>query len=125
MTFDNAVRVNLQKFFTATGRATRSEFWWYFLLCYVVIGVLGTIGGFVSGHGGIEQTWVGVVFDVLAAVIGISVICSQIRRLHDADKSGWNVLWGLIPIIGQIYLIVLLCKPTYPEANQYGNVPVD
>jgi uncharacterized membrane protein YhaH (DUF805 family) len=36
----------------------------------------------------------------------------EVRRLHDIGKSGWWILIALIPILGFIYLIYLLCQPS-------------
>ena len=120
MGFAQAVRIGLNNFFNPTGRASRSEFWWYYLFIFVIAGVLGVIGGMVSAHGGEEQTWVGIIFDVLAFLIGLSVFFASIRRLHDIGKSGWNLLWNLIPFFGGIYLLILFCKPSQPCDNEYG-----
>lgn len=120
MGFAEAVKVGLHNFYNPTGRASRSAFWWYALFLFIVSGVLGVIGGFVSGNGGVEQTWVGIIFDLLSAVVAISGICAEIRRLHDINKSGWNICWGLIPVIGGLYVLYLLCKPSFPNPNKYG-----
>lgn len=45
------------------------------------------------------------------------------RRLHDAGHSGWNILWNLLPIIGQIILLVYFCQQSQPMENKYGPVP--
>jgi len=46
-----------------------------------------------------------------------------IRRLHDTDRSGWNLLWGLIPLIGTIMLIVFYCTDGTPGPNRFGPDP--
>ncbi|WP_275975229.1 DUF805 domain-containing protein [Prevotella sp. TCVGH] len=46
-----------------------------------------------------------------------------VRRLHDINKSGWNYLWVLIPIVGGILLIVWFCYDSKPETNKYGASP--
>lgn len=120
MGFAEAVKVGLQNFYNPYGRASRSAFWWYYLFITVIGGVFGVIGGFVSGNGGVEQTWVGIIFDVLAAVVSVSLICAEIRRLHDINKSGWNLCWAFIPVLGAIYVLYLLCKPSFPNPNKYG-----
>lgn len=111
MGFSEAVKTGLNNFFTPYGKASRSEFWWYYLFIAIISGVLGVIGGFIEGHG-MEQVWLGIIFQCLSAVLSISVICAAIRRMHDAGKSGWNVCWGLLPLIGWIIVIVMLCKPS-------------
>ena len=76
-----------------------------------------------SGHGGMEQTWVGVVFDVLGLLLVISVWMAGIRRLHDIDKSGWNTCWTFLPVVGGIYLLILFCRAGTPGPNKYGEAP--
>ena len=122
MGFTQAIKVGLNKFFTPTGRASLSEFWWYALFLYIIGGVLGWFGGRIQGSG-MEQTWLGVIFEVLSALCTASLVCASIRRLHDTGKSGWNVLWYLIPLIGWIIEVVLLCKSSQPGDNQYGPQP--
>lgn len=124
MGFAEAIRKGLNNFFNPSGRASRIEFWWYWLFMIIISGVLGVIGGFVSGNGGVEQTWVGIMFDVLAAVLCVSILCAMIRRLHDIGKSGWNICWQLIPFFGSIYVIILLCRRSQPEPNEYGLPPI-
>ena len=123
MGFAEAIKNGLNNFVAPYGRASRSEFWWYWLFMFIIAGVLGVIGGFVSGNGGVEQTWVGIIFDVLSLVLCISIVCAQIRRMHDIGKSGWNVCWQLIPIVGVIYVIILLCRPSESGENRYGPMP--
>lgn len=122
MGFTEAIKVGLNKFVTTTGRSTRSEFWWYALFLYIIGGVLGWFGGRIQSSG-MEQVWLGVIFEVLSLLCTISLVCASIRRLHDTGKSGWNVLWYIIPVIGWIIEVVLLCKSTQPGANQYGPEP--
>lgn len=122
MGFSEAVKIGLNKFFTPTGRASRSEFWWYYLFLVIISGVLGVIGGMIMGYG-MEQAWLGIIIEVIDALLVISAVCASIRRLHDTGKSGWNVLWYLLPLVGWIIEIVLLCKASVPGDNQYGPQP--
>ena len=50
-------------------------------------------------------------------------IAVGIRRLHDTGKSGWTVLWALIPILGGLYLLYLLIQPGEAGTNEYGPEP--
>lgn len=122
MGFAEAVRRGLNNFFNPYGRASRSEFWWYALFIYIIGGVLGWFGGRLEFHG-MEQVWLGIIFQCLSAVLGASVICAGIRRLHDTGKSGWYSLWYFLPFIGWIIEIILLCKAPQPGDNQYGPEP--
>jgi len=58
---------------------------------------------------------------LLAVLIPGIAVC--IRRLHDIGKSGWMILIGLIPIIGIIWLLVLMVMDSTPGENQYGLNP--
>ena len=46
-----------------------------------------------------------------------------VRRLHDIGKSGWNLLWILLPIVGAIMLIYWYCQDSQPEENKWGANP--
>lgn len=46
-----------------------------------------------------------------------------VRRLHDIGKSGWNVLWGLLPIIGWVMLIYWYCQDSQLGENKWGANP--
>ena len=49
---------------------------------------------------------------------------ATVRRLHDIDKSGWYILIGLIPILGWIYMIVILSRKGTNGSNRFGEQPV-
>lgn len=42
------------------------------------------------------------------------------RRLHDTNRSAWFMAFPLIPILGQITLLVLLLKKGQPKENRFG-----
>ena len=119
MGIGESLKRGFKNFYNPYGRATRSEFWWYWLLVLILTSFFGVTGGFVSGHGP-EQVWVGIIFDAIGVVFGASLVCAQIRRLHDTDRSGWNVCWSFIPFFGGLYVLYLLCLPSTPGPNRYG-----
>ena len=61
---------------------------------------------------------------VLAAAGFLFLLCPTIsaifRRLHDTSRSGWWMLLNLIPVIGQLFLLILLMMPGRSEVNEYG-----
>lgn len=122
MGFGQAIQSGLNNIFNPSGRASISQFWWYALFLYVIGGVLGWFGGMIEGRG-IEQVWLGIIFQIFSLICTVSLICASIRRLHDSGKSGWNVLWYILPVIGWIIEIVLLCRSSQPGDNQYGPQP--
>ena len=87
-----------------SGRARRSEFWWF----YLVNMVLSCI------------PYLGIVWALVAIIPSLAV---AVRRLHDIGKSGWSILLGLIPIVGTILLIIWYCQEGDPYGNQYGENP--
>lgn len=64
-----------------------------------------------------------VFLSIYALIKFIPELALSVRRLHDIDKSGYHLLWGLVPIIGSIYLIALYCRASTPGTNQYGTSP--
>jgi len=107
--------VVLERFALFTGRASRAEFWWFFLANLIVTVVLGLM------------TQASTIFLVLSIIYGIAVlipyIAVGIRRLHDTSKSGWFILLGLVPFVGFIILLVLWSMPGTPYPNEHGPPP--
>ena len=106
-------RVFLEKYVCFEGRANRAEFWYSYLFNFIVSTVLGFIPGKVGMI--IQIIWW---LAVLLPTLGVAA-----RRLHDINKSGWFLLFSLIPIVGIIILIVWWCTAGDQTENQYGPVP--
>lgn len=104
MGFRTAIPTVFSKFLTFTGRATRSEFWWWQLFVFVVAFILIFIEGIAPTLGFLDSIFAFVVF-----LPGLAV---SVRRLHDIGRSGWWVLIAGIPILGLIVLIVFWVTPT-------------
>ena len=115
----------LQNYFTFSGRARRSEYWYFVLfnciftiLAMVVDNILGTT--FQIGDIPIPYGYIYVLYALGLLIPGLAVM---VRRLHDVGKSGWMFFVVLIPIIGSIWISVLLCKDSVPDENKYGLNP--
>lgn len=80
-----------------TGIATRREFWTFYL-ARLIVGLVTMVIPFVGTI---------LIFGTLIPTFAIGA-----RRLHDMGHSGWWQLLLLIPILGWIALIVMLCQPT-------------
>ncbi len=65
----------------------------------------------------------GAIAGVYGLVILIPSLAVGVRRLHDTGKSGWMLLVAFIPIIGFIWLLILLISDSTPGENQYGANP--
>lgn len=103
-----------------SGRARRSEYW-YFILFNVLFAVVAVfidaiLGTLLSGGTGIIY----LLYVLFSFIPGLSV---AVRRLHDIGKSGWMYFIVLIPIIGPIWLLVLLFSDSQAGENKWGANP--
>lgn len=110
-TFGQAVQRFFQKYAQFRGRASRSEFWWFFLFNAIVGIVLNVLEAVNRGFG------------LLSLIYGLAVIVPEIalnaRRLHDTNRSGWWQLLVLIPIVGWIILLVWYASRERPEGVRF------
>ena len=120
------LKVMQENFSNFSGRARRKEFWmWYLFYAIVLIVamildvVLGT--GFEIGYG--VTTPYGWIYLIAALAHLIPGLAVSVRRLHDLGKSGWFMFISLIPIIGGIWLLVLMCTDGDSSENAYGPSP--
>ncbi|MGK4566330.1 DUF805 domain-containing protein [Flavobacterium sp. 3HN19-14] len=106
-----------------SGRARRSEYWYFvlanILICIVLFGLMFAVGG------GIKSVGAGLIFLILYVVYALFVFIPSlsvlVRRLHDVGKSGWYYFIQLIPVIGGIWLLFLLfSEGDYQEVEEIG-----
>lgn len=121
-------QLTLKKFFDYDGRAKREELG-IFILFNIIIIPLAIVGGphFIYDLLNIEMnqtlTMTLLVFlmaTCLFLLIGLPMIV--IRRLHDVGKSGYYIFLPLLPLIGLIWLIILLCSKSDGE-NEFDSKP--
>jgi uncharacterized membrane protein YhaH (DUF805 family) len=126
-----------RRYFDFSGRSRRKEFWWFFLLqcvalaaltCWIyqaliAIGVAGDSGHVVDDAA--EYVGSGLaLFGVFVLVTFIPSIAVQVRRLHDQDKSGLLVLLNLVPGVGSLIVLVLMCLEGTKGDNRFGPDPL-
>jgi uncharacterized membrane protein YhaH (DUF805 family) len=122
MSFQDAVRVCLQrKFADFTGRARRSEYW-FFILFTAIASALGSALDAIFGIRGGTYGGTGPIQGLIQLVLLIPTLAAGARRLHDTSRSGWWLLIGLIPVVGWIILVVFFVQDSHPD-NQYGPSP--
>jgi uncharacterized membrane protein YhaH (DUF805 family) len=96
------------------GRARRTEYWMFVLVSLIIAIVIGIVGSIIH-------------LRVLGTLYGLAVLLPTLavgaRRLHDTGRSGWWLLIYLLPLIGWIWLIVLLAMGGDQGSNQYGADP--
>ena len=116
MSFGEAIQSVFSKYGTFTGRARRSEYWYFVLLTLIVSFVMGLLSEFL---GSIGTTLTGL-WELASLVPSLAVVW---RRLHDIGKSGGWYFIFLVPLVGWIILLVFLCRDSEPGDNQYGPDP--
>ena len=114
MSFTDAVRKVLSNYVTFTGRASRSEYWWWVLAYVLAMLVAAAIDAMLG-------------IDLVQLIFGLGLflpsLAVAVRRLHDTGRSGWWVLLGLIPIVGALVLIWFYIQPSVAGANDHGPEP--
>ena len=116
MGFLDAIKsVVVDNYANFSGRARRSEYW-FFVLANILFGIIsGILGVVVPG------------FMLIVNIVGLALIIPSlavcVRRLHDIGKSGWFYLLSFIPLIGQILIIIWFCQDSQPGENKWGANP--
>ena len=106
MNFGQAISTCLSKYATFSGRASRSEFWWFSLFQILVLAAAATVSDTLYG---------------LAALgLLLPIIAVSTRRLHDIGRTGW---WQLLAFTGIGYFVLLYwwVQPTEDNVSSYGS----
>lgn len=118
MGFASAVTTCLGKYGTFSGRARRSEFWWFALLG-LLAGAVATVLDFLFGTGSISDGD-GLIGAIVTLVLVLSNLAVSVRRPHDIGRSGWWLLLILLPVIGFLVLLYFFAKDGEANANGLG-----
>lgn len=132
MTFSAAIRTVFGKYATFSGRARRSEYWWwalfatlaqvalYAMALIILVATSNDDGGTLPGLLG----WIPLI--VVSLGLALPSLAVAVRRLHDTSRSGWWLLIGAIPFINIVTAIVLLVfylQDSTPGPNRHGPNP--
>jgi uncharacterized membrane protein YhaH (DUF805 family) len=121
MSIMDAVKTCLEQYVGFDGRASRSEYWWFFLAFGITVFVAGILDGIIFGVGSTDPTWISTILQLGLFLPSLAVV---FRRLHDHGKSGWNVCWVFL-ILPIFYLIYLMIMDGEAQGNAYGPVPTN
>ncbi len=119
MSFTDAVRTCLSKYVDFSGRARRSEYWWFALLVILA----GVVGNLLDGLFGTRSDFgAGAIQGLINLALLLPSLAVAVRRLHDTSRTGWWILIGLVPVVGWIVLLVFYVQDSQPD-NEYGPSP--
>ena len=116
MGFGQAIATCMGKYATFSGRASRSELWWFYLFG-LLMSWGATIVGILSYPDDPDAA------DVLPIIVNLALLIPSFavgaRRLHDTGRSGW---WQFLylTVIGIILLIVWWVQSSKQEHNIHG-----
>jgi uncharacterized membrane protein YhaH (DUF805 family) len=105
MSFFDAALSPLKKYATFSGRATRQEFWSFYLLVWVAVIVMAAVG-------------LGAIAGVAILAVVVPLVAVSVRRLHDTNHAGIWFLVSAIPL-GSFYLLYLLAKGSDLGLNKF------
>ena len=112
----------LKKYAVFSGRARRKEYW-MFILFNIIFAVVAMILDFILAIA-TEGIGYGLFYGLYVLAMLTPGLAVSVRRLHDVGKSGWMILIYLIPLIGAVWLLVLMVTDSNPGENQYGAKPI-
>lgn len=108
----------LRRYTEFSGRSRRKEYW-MFVLMNLLLPLVMLLAVLVLG-----ATIAVILYAAVVLALIIPGLAVTVRRLHDTDRSGWIILFGLIPVIGAILLIVYYAKEGTRGPNRFGPDPV-
>ena len=113
MGFGEAIQTGFSNWLNLSGRATRSEYWYWSLFVFICVIVTKATN---------ELTGIPIArpTSVIATLLMLAI---SVRRLHDLDESGWWVLLALLPY-GKIILIVWFWLRGTVGPNRFGDDPL-
>ena len=105
------------QYFDFSGRARRKEYWMFTLFNLIITCLLSLLDFIFETH---YFTTFSFIYGMLAFIPSLAVL---LRRLHDVGKTGWYILILFIPLIGAIWMLVLLSMEGEPRTNKWGENP--
>jgi uncharacterized membrane protein YhaH (DUF805 family) len=114
MGFVDAIKSGFRNYVNFSGRASRSEFWYWVLFSLIAAFAAAILDGIIGFT---------LFYPIVSLGLFLPGLAVTVRRLHDVDKSGW---WFLIVFtgIGAIVLIVWYCTKGTPGPNRFGPDPL-
>lgn len=121
-------KVLVENYANFNGRASRSEYWYYFLF-NLLLNIPLTILSYVAQFNDIQSLyWIVTIISLIYSLgVLIPSIAVGVRRFHDTGRSGWWMLLNLLFCcgIGPLICLIMLAMGGDADENEYGPVPED
>jgi uncharacterized membrane protein YhaH (DUF805 family) len=111
----------LKKYADFSGRARRMEYWMFSLISLLIMCGLVIVDAMLGFDFGEDE--IGILSGIYVLAVLIPSLAVSVRRLHDTDRSGWWVLIGIVPLIGDIVLLIFFVLDSTPGDNRFGPNP--
>lgn len=125
----NWMLMPLRRYAEFSGRSRRREYWMFWLLNVLISAFVGLVTLLMAMAVETEEEMMVVVNPLIVLWVIVSVaffipgLAVTVRRLHDTDRSGWSILFGLIPVIGGFMLLYFYVQDGTEGPNRFGDDP--
>ena len=125
----NWMLMPLRRYAEFSGRSRRREYWMFWLLNVLISAFVGLVTLLMAMAVETEEEMMVVVNPLIVLWVIVSVaffipgLAVTVRRLHDTDRSGWSILYGLIPVIGGFMLLYFYVQDGTEGPNRFGDDP--
>lgn len=119
MNIKQSITSVLSKYVDFSGRACRSEFWYWQLSVVVVSLVLTMVDNAVFP----QMVW-SPLSNLFSLAVFLPALSVTSRRLHDTDRSAWWMLLWFVPVIGWIIVIIWTILEGTKGSNRFGDDPL-
>lgn len=124
--FSTAVKRFFQKYATFSGRASRSEYWWFMLFNFIIVMALYIVTMMllvssvdpVTGEPGMAFLLPLILMSLYGLAIFIPSIALAVRRLHDANFSGFMYLLAFVPL-ANVAVFIFTLMPSNPAGARF------
>lgn len=122
--FKASVKLYLNDAFRLNKRMGRADYWWgqlgwSILITFLVFIEVIAVAVSIANQDVVSFFSYVYGFSLLITIIGIPSTTAGIRRLHDTGRSGWYILISLVPFLGNILFLILLCQPSVQFLNKW------
>lgn len=118
----------IKSYLVFSGRASRKEFWTFYLVNLIIQGIF-YVWAYTSSSSALLGDGVVIIPSLLLILWSLAIfppaLGVAIRRMHDINRNGWNLLWICLPIVGWIIILVFYFSEGTQGDNNYGQKPDD